>query len=143
MFELLHCVSPETVALCICLPLLAYFICRWAFEKDTALEDRKRAAGLLASKLTALGFVRSPKLLTDFSIGDVPSLILDFEDILNLFLDGEDAVMKEINGVLSSMVGTPDGLALVQAALAKAVPVALAVAAPVAAPIAAAVAAVA
>jgi hypothetical protein len=123
MFEFLSC-HPETVALVVAIPLLAYFLCKAGFEKDTALEDRRRAAGLLASRLTSLGLKRSPKLLTSYSIGDYGSLINDFEQLVSLFLDpdNEDALMKEISGtfesVLTAELATPDGLALVKAKLA-------------------------
>lgn len=35
--------TPATIALCVCVPLLAFFVVKWLFTKDTEIENRRRS----------------------------------------------------------------------------------------------------
>jgi hypothetical protein len=43
--------------------LLSYVVGKWAFTKDTEIEDRRRAAAILAGKLREMGLVQTPEFL--------------------------------------------------------------------------------
>lgn len=119
--------SHETLALLVVVPALAFFVVKWLFQKDVELENRRRGAATLASKLSAYGLVRIPAMLVSYSVGDYVTLVEQGKQILNLFLaaeDGDSQLMNELNGVyakvLANNLSTAAGRATVQAALTAA-----------------------
>lgn len=119
--------SHETIALLVMAPALAFFVVKWLLQKDQELENRRRGAATLASKLQAFGMVRIPAMLISYSVGDYVTLVEQGKQILNLFVEAEDGgtqLMAELNGVyakvLAANLSTAAGRAQVQAALAAA-----------------------
>jgi hypothetical protein len=132
--------TPATIALCVCLPLLAYFLVKKVFEKDTEVENRRRGAAKLASKLQAIGLRKVPEFLIDYSVGDYSGMANKIHMLAELFLSGDDPVLAEVDtvfrNVFDAKLKTDDGRAFIAAKLAEAVKVAAPV---VAAAVAAAV----
>ena len=79
--------TPATIALCVCLPLLAYFLVKKVFEKDTEVENRRRGAAKLASKLQAIGLRKLPEFLIDYSVGDYTGMANKIHMLAELFLE--------------------------------------------------------
>lgn len=116
--------TAPVIALCIVVPLLTFFLVKWLFEKDTEVENRRRAAAKLAAKLQQVGLKKTPLFLIDYSVGDYSGMAARIHNLAELFLDGEDAVMKEFDAVfqnvLDAKLKTPEGKALIAAKLAEA-----------------------
>ncbi len=97
---------------------------KFAFRVDTEIEDRRRLAGQLAIILSKYGLKRIPAFLLDYSVGDYSGLLVKLRSIVDLFLDGEEAVVKEFNEVfercLTSKLKSKEGRAYVVARLADA-----------------------
>lgn len=94
------------------------------FAIDTKIEDRRRAAAKLAATLKNLGLVKIPDLLIDYSVGDYSGMSAHVVETARLFLDGEEAVLKEFakvfDRVLDAKLQTEEGRALIAARLADA-----------------------
>lgn len=103
----------------------AFAICKWAFSKDTEIENRRRAAAKLAAKLQAYGLKKTPEFLIDYSIGDYSGMAKKIHDLAELFLSGEEHVLKELDdvyqNVLAEQLKTEAGRALIAAKLHDAV----------------------
>lgn len=134
----------ETVALLVTIPLLAYFIVKWFYSKDQELVARRNAAGKMAGKLEAYGLKRVPDFLHKYSTGDYAGMADSIHTVAELFLDGEEAIVREFDGVfdrvLNAKLATDGGRILVQAKLNDALAVAsmtISPIVPVAAPVAA------
>lgn len=116
--------TPATIALCVCVPLLAYFICKWLFTKDTEIENRRRGAAKLAAKLQAIGLRKTPEFLIDYSVGDYSGMANKIRTLSELFLDGDEPVLAEVEtvfqNVLTAKLGTEEGRAFIAAKLAEA-----------------------
>ncbi len=131
--------TPATIALCVCVPLLAYFLVKWLFTKDTEIENRRRAAAKLAAKLQSIGLKRTPEFLIDYSVGDYSGMANKIHNLSELFLSGDEPVLAEVDTVfrtvLDAKLKTEEGRAFIAAKLAEVTKVVTA-----AAPIVAAVA---
>jgi hypothetical protein len=116
--------TPSAIALCLCVPLLAYFLVKWACSKDTEAENRRRAAAKLASKLQAIGLRKLPDFLIDYSVGDFAGMANKIHAVSELFLAGDEPLLAEVDtvfrNVLDAKLKTEEGRALVAAKLAEA-----------------------
>jgi len=116
--------TPATIALCMCVPLLAFFICKWLFTKDTEIENRRRGAAKLAAKLQSIGLRKTPEFLIDYSVGDYSGMANKIRTLSELFLDGDEPVLAEVEtvfqNVLVAKLGTEEGRAYISAKLAEA-----------------------
>lgn len=115
--------TPATIALCVCVPLLAYFIGKWLFTKDTEIENRRRAAAKLAAKLQAVGLRKTPEFLIDYSVGDYSGMARKIQTLAEMFLDSEEPVLAEVEtvfrNVLDAKLKSEEGRAYIAAKLAE------------------------
>lgn len=115
--------TPATIALCVCVPLLGYFIGKWLFTKDTEIENRRRAAAKLAAKLQAVGLRKTPEFLIDYSVGDYSGMARKIQTLAELFLGGEEPVLAEVEtvfrNVLEAKLKSEEGRAYIAAKLAE------------------------
>ena len=115
--------TPATIALLVCVPLLAYFIVKWLCTKDTEIENRRRAAARLAAKLQAIGLKKTPEFLIDYSVGDYSGMANKIQMLAELFLAGDEPVLAEVEtvfrSVLDSKLKTEEGRAFIAAKLAE------------------------
>jgi len=115
--------TPATIALCVCVPLLGYFIGKWLFTKDTEIENRRRAAAKLAAKLQAVGLRKPPEFLIDYSVGDYSGMARKIQTIAELFLGGEEPVLAEVETVFRNVreakLKSEEGRAYIAAKLAE------------------------
>ena len=115
--------TPATIALLVCVPLLAYFIGKWLFTKDTEIENRRRAAAKLAAKLQAVGLRKTPEFLIDYSVGDYSGMARKIQTLAELFLGGEEPMLAEVEtvfrNVLEAKLKSEEGRAYIAAKLAE------------------------
>ena len=115
--------TPATIALLVCVPLLAYFIVKWLCTKDTEIENRRRTAARLAAKLQAIGLKKIPEFLIDYSVGDYSGMANKIHMLSELFLSGDEPVLAEVDtvfrNVLDSKLKTEEGRAFIAAKLAE------------------------
>lgn len=99
-----------------------FVIGKWAFKKDTEIEDRRRAAAKLAGVLAKYGLIKTPEFLIDYSVGDYSGMTQKLKALVELFLNGEEAVVKEFeqvfDNVLVARLKSEAGRALIAAKLA-------------------------
>jgi hypothetical protein len=104
--------------------MASYLIGKWAFGKDTEVENRRRAAAQLAAKLTEMGLKQTPAFLIDYSVGDYSGMAMKIKQLADLFLHGESAVVAELdsvfNNVLNAKLKSETGRTLIAAKLADA-----------------------
>lgn len=103
----------------------------WLLKRDTAKEERRRGAAKMAAKLSALGLVKTPEFLIDYSVGDYSSMAAKMKDVASTFLAGDAEVIKEFGGiferVLKAKLSTEDGRKLIEGKLLEAIAAAKAV----------------
>jgi hypothetical protein len=115
--------TAPTILLAICIPLLAYLAVKKLFERDTDIENRRRAAAQLAAKLREAGLKKVPDFLIDYSVGDYSGMANKMRTLAELFMAGEDPVLAEVENVFSNLLvaklQTEEGRAYVAAKLAE------------------------
>jgi len=116
--------TPAAIALCVCVPVLAYLLVKKLFEKDTEVENRRRAAAKLAAKLQEIGLRKLPEFLIDYSVGDYSGMANKIHMIAELVLSGEAPLLAEVDSVfrnvLDAKLKTDEGRAFLAAKLAEA-----------------------
>lgn len=100
---------------CVC----GYFAAQWLFKKDTEVEERRRAAGRLASSLREMGFRELPEFFIDYSVGDYSGMCYKLKQLSEKMFAGEKAVMAELDTVFDKLLeiklNTPEGRSQVKA----------------------------
>jgi len=115
----------EVTLVCVLSAVAACGLAVFLFKKDTEKEGRRRGAAKLAGVLSALGLVKIPDFLVDYSVGDYSGMTKKIAELAKLFLDGSDAVLKEFEVVferlLDARLASEAGRALIAAKLEDAV----------------------
>jgi hypothetical protein len=95
-----------------------------AFAKDTEIENRRRGAGQLAISLGKYGLKRIPAFLVDYSVGDYSGCGKKIKELAELFMSGEESLVKEFDEVFKTVLfnkmRTAEGRAFVEAVLKEA-----------------------
>jgi hypothetical protein len=116
--------SVNTLVILVLIALVGFFGAKWLFKKDTEIEDRRRGAARLAAVLKAYGLVRIPEFLIDYSVGDYSGMAEKIKSLAEVFLAGEEPVVKEFDvvfdRVLVEKLKTEAGRALIAAKLSDA-----------------------
>jgi len=117
--------SLNTLVILVLIALVGFLGAKWLFKKDTEVENRRRGAARLAACLKAYGLVRIPEFLIDYSVGDYSGMAEKIKGLAEMFLAGEEAVVKEFDAVydrvLVEKLKTEAGRALIASKLADAV----------------------
>jgi hypothetical protein len=113
--------SAQSIALLVVCPILAYFLAKWLFQKDTEKEARRMAAARLAGTLSKYGLKRMPALLLAYSVGDYGGMAKQIQSFAELLQTDEKHITSEFddvfNNVLDVKLATPEGKALLAAKL--------------------------
>lgn len=116
--------SLTTLVILVLIALVGFLGAKWLFKKDTVVENRRRGAARLAACLKAYGLVRIPEFLIDYSVGDYSGMAEKIKGLAEMFLAGEEAVVKEFDAVydrvLVEKLKTEAGRALIASKLADA-----------------------
>ena len=116
--------SVSTIAIVILVGLVAFFAVKWLFNKDTEIENRRRAAAELAATLRGVGLELIPEFLIDYSVGDYSGMAQKIVNLTRTFLKGEKAVMVEFQRVFENLLAaklqTEEGRMSVKARLDEA-----------------------
>ena len=111
----------EVVLLLVVVAVVAFVAVQWLFKKDTEAEARRRGAANLAGTLRGLGLKKIPEFLVSYSVGDYSGMAKQISDTAGVFLDGEEAVLKEFSAifdrVLTAKLETEEGRAMIAARL--------------------------
>jgi hypothetical protein len=106
----------------VCAVLVGREVGKWLFGQNAKLQEKKRAAQILASKLRIAGLKWIPSLFEDFAVGDVQDMVEKIHDLSKLVEAGSDAIEKELAGtyenVLKAKLASPEGLAYIKAKIA-------------------------
>ena len=101
--------------------LSCFLLGKVLFKKDEQIEDRRRSAAQLAGVLQRFGLKRLPMVLIDYSVGDYSGMSKRIASFIELFGEGEEAVIKEFNEVfervLENKLNNPESRAYIQARL--------------------------
>jgi len=105
--------------------VLGWALGKYLFRKDEEIEDRRRQAFKLATKLSEYGLTRIPDVLGCYAVGDYSGLGDEVSKVYDLFASGEEAILKEFNAVflkvLEQKLKTKEGRALIAAELKESV----------------------
>lgn len=116
--------SLNTLVILALIAAVGFLGAKWLFKKDTEIENRRRGAARLAASLKAYGLVRIPEFLIDYSVGDYSGMAEKMKQLAEMFMAGDDAVVKELDAVyervLAEKLKTEAGRALVASKLADA-----------------------
>jgi len=98
------------------------------FRRDEVREDRRRSAAQLAGVLQRFGLKRLPNVLIDYSVGDYSGMAKRIHSFIEMFGEGEEAVIKEFDEVfdrvLEVKLKSPEARAYIQARLNESKPAA-------------------
>jgi ribosomal protein L30/L7E len=115
----------EVVLLSVVAAAVAFFVGKFLFQKDTEVENRRRAAAKLAGTLRALGLRKTPEFLEDYAVGDYSGMAEKIKELVKLFANGEQGVVEEFSQVFDSVLAaklkSESGRAFVAAKLEDAV----------------------
>lgn len=96
--------SLNTVVIVVLIAAVGFLGAKWLFKKDTEIENRRRGAARLAASLKAYGLVKIPEFLIDYSVGDYSGMAMKIKAYAEMFLAGEEAVVKEFDGVFERVL---------------------------------------
>jgi len=103
---------------------VAFFVTKWLLQKDTKIEDRRRAAFALSAKLNEYGLVKLSKIIADYAVGDYSGVMHRVKALADLLFEGEDPLLKELDGafdrILAAKLKNADARALIAAKVADA-----------------------
>ena len=99
-------VSYNELYLLAAIALAAYFGVRWLIQKDTEVEARRQNAIALSQALAAQGFVRMPKLLSAYAVGDYSGIGHELKELHDLAKGGPKAVLVELDGVFEKVLAS-------------------------------------
>jgi hypothetical protein len=107
---------------CIALAALAaYFGVKWAFRKDTEIENRRRRAVELSAKLTGLGFKSMAELFMDYAVGDYSGMFSKMAMVVDKLRGNDKDVLADLSDVFDNLMkmklATQEGRALVRSEL--------------------------
>lgn len=95
---------------------------KWLFGQSAKVQEKKRAAQVLAAKLRDNGLRLLPTLLEDFVRGNAQDMLEKVCDLVKLIQLGSDAIEKELEAVyervLDAKLAKPEGLARIKAKIA-------------------------
>lgn len=91
-------VTPERGALIGLAALTAFLGSKIAFQKDTAIEQRRKAASRLAGQLRQYGFKRLPRFVENYSVGDYSGMVHELASAAEDLSDAKVAA-TELDGV--------------------------------------------
>jgi hypothetical protein len=116
--------SLNTLVILVLIALVGFLGAKWLFKKDTEIENRRRGAARLAAALKAYGLRRIPEFLIDYSVGDYSGMAEKIKGLAEMFLAGEESVVKEFDAVfdrvLVEKLKTEAGRALIASKLTDA-----------------------
>jgi hypothetical protein len=99
----------------------AYFGVKWAFRKDTEIENRRRKAVELAAKLTAMGFKELPELFMDYGVGDYSGMFSKMAMVVDRLRKNDKDILADMSDVFDYLMklklATQEGRALVRSEL--------------------------
>lgn len=125
--------------------LAAWFGVKWAFRKDTEIEDRRRKAIDLSSRLSAMGFKSMATLFQDYAVGDYSGMFSKMAMVVEKLRGNDKDILADLSDVFDNLLkmklAMKEGRELVRSELdsvermlAADAPVALAPVAPAPAP---------
>jgi len=116
--------SLNTVVIVVLIAAVGLLGAKWLFKKDTEIENRRRGAARLAAALKSYGLAKIPEFLIDYSVGDYSGMAMKIKAYAEMFLAGEEAVVKEFDGVfervLAEKLKSEAGRALIASKLSDA-----------------------
>lgn len=116
--------SLTSIVILVLIALVGFLGAKWLFKKDTEIENRRRGAAKLAACLKAYGLQRIPEFLIDYSVGDYSGMAEKIKGLAEMFLAGEEAVVREFDTVfdrvLVQKLQTEAGRALIASKLSDA-----------------------
>jgi len=116
--------SLNTVVIVVLIAAVGFLGAKWLFKKDTEIENRRRGAARLAAALKSYGLAKIPEFLIDYSVGDYSGMAMKIKAYAEMFLAGEEAVVKEFDGVfervLAEKLKSEAGRALIASKLSDA-----------------------
>jgi len=116
--------SLNTVVIVVLIAAVGFLGAKWLFKKDTEIENRRRGAVKLAASLKAYGLVKIPDFLADYAVGDYSGMAMKIKALAEMFMSGEDAVVKEFDAVyervLAEKLKSEAGRALIASKLSDA-----------------------
>lgn len=80
--------------------LVAALAGRWLFQKDTEIEDRRRAASRLAGVYRAAGLTHTAEMLEHYSVGDYSGMARKIKEAAALLGD-ETAAEKALSDLVA------------------------------------------
>lgn len=118
-------ISASHVIVVALVAVVGWVAVKWLFQKDEAIEDRRRSAAKLAAALQAYGLRKLPELLIDYSVGDYSGMAARIKQATELLMSGDASLVAEFDQVfdrvLSQKLMTEAGRALIAAKLSDAV----------------------
>jgi hypothetical protein len=118
-------ISASHVIVVALVAIVGWVAVKWLFQKDEAIEDRRRSAAKLAAALQAYGLRKLPELLIDYSVGDYSGMAVRIKQATEMLMSGEASIAAEFDQVfdrvLAQKLMTEAGRALIAAKLSDAV----------------------
>jgi len=99
----------------------AYFGVKWAFRKDTEIENRRRKAVELSAKLTSMGFKSMAELFMDYAVGDYSGMFSKMAMVAEKLKGNDKDILADLSDVFDNLLkiklATQEGRSLVKAEL--------------------------
>ncbi len=82
----------------------AWFGVKWAFRKDTEIEDRRRKAIDLSSRLTKMGFKSMALLFQDYAVGDYSGMFSKMAMVVEKLRGNDKDILADLSDVFDNLL---------------------------------------
>ncbi len=84
--------------------LAAYFGVKVYFRVDTAVENRRREAAYLASKLSAMGFKELPEVFMNYAVGDYSGMASQVAIVVKRLRGNDKDILADMSDVFDKLL---------------------------------------
>ena len=109
------------VAIIVLAGLACWFGVKWAFRKDTEIEDRRRKAIDMSARLTQMGFTSMAKVFEDYAVGDYSGMFSKVAMVVEKLRSNDKDILADLSDVFDNLLkmklALKEGRALVRSEL--------------------------
>lgn len=92
------------VAIIVLAGVACWFGVKWAFRKDTEIEDRRRKAIDMSARLTQMGFKSMASLFQDYAVGDYSGMFSKMSMVVEKLRGNDRDILADLSDVFDNLL---------------------------------------
>src|SRR3989304_1437219 len=96
--------SATQLLLAVFIAIACFLVGKWGFKWDDKIEDRRKAAGIIAGVLDRYGLSRLAEVFRNYSVGDYSGFISCLSELAKLFSQHENPLVQELDTIFDRVL---------------------------------------